>query len=142
MRVEGKDPLQQDNRNKKPISKAIEVAAKVFSSYREQLLATNHIDFDDILHLTKELLLQHDDVRQRLQQYWTHILIDEFQDTSRTQMDLVKLLTSSSLFIVGDADQSIYSWRGAHAASLSDIADEFQNHPGGVHTVYLMENYR
>jgi DNA helicase-2/ATP-dependent DNA helicase PcrA len=55
-------------------------------------------------------------------------------------MDLVKLLTSSSLFIVGDADQSIYSWRGAHAGSLMDFADEFGT--GNVETIYLMENYR
>jgi DNA helicase II / ATP-dependent DNA helicase PcrA len=71
-------------------------------------------------------------------------LVDEFQDTSQTQMDLIKLLTSSSLFVVGDADQSIYSWRGAHAGSLSDFASEFHAYSGeqGVSTVYLMENYR
>ena len=58
-------------------------------------------------------------------------------------MDLIKLLTSSSLFVVGDADQSIYSWRGAHAGSLSDFEHEFKEYNAdGVSTVYLMENYR
>ena len=58
-------------------------------------------------------------------------------------MDLVKLLTSDSLFVVGDADQSIYSWRGAHAGSLSDFATEFKSFStDGVQSVYLKENYR
>lgn len=69
--------------------------------------------------------------------------MDEYQDTSRTQMDLIKLLTSTSLFVVGDADQSIYSWRGAHAGSLSDFEQDFKQYcHEGVSTVYLMENYR
>jgi DNA helicase II / ATP-dependent DNA helicase PcrA len=92
--------------------------------------------------MTRELLMENDDVRERLQRRWTHILVDEYQDTSRIQMNLVKLLTSGSLFVVGDADQSIYSWRGAHAGSLSDFEVEFRQDFGDVSTVYLMENYR
>jgi DNA helicase-2/ATP-dependent DNA helicase PcrA len=58
-------------------------------------------------------------------------------------MDFIKLLTSSSLLVVGDADQSIYSWQGPHVGSLADFADEFKNYMGGVRTtVHLMENYR
>jgi DNA helicase-2/ATP-dependent DNA helicase PcrA len=83
------------------------------------------------------------ELKERLHKRWPHILVDEFQDTSRSQMDLVKLLTSSSLFVVGDADQSIYSWRGAHVGSLDDFATEFRRYAGdGVSTVYLKENYR
>lgn len=136
--AQGKDPF----RDKKPAMTSLKVAAKVFSRYRQELLAANCLDFDDLILLTRELLLEHDDVRENLHRRWTHVLVDEFQDTSRTQLDLVKLLTSTSLFVVGDADQSIYSWRGAHVGSLSDFEHEFRDCLGGVQTVYLMENYR
>jgi DNA helicase-2/ATP-dependent DNA helicase PcrA len=140
--AEGKNPFQANADSRKPLPKAVKVAHKVYPLYREKLLATNCIDFDDLIYMARELLFEHEEVRERLQRRWTHILVDEFQDTSRSQMDLIKLLTASSLFVVGDADQSIYSWRGAHVGSLSDFADEFQGYLGGVHTVYLMENYR
>jgi DNA helicase II / ATP-dependent DNA helicase PcrA len=67
---------------------------------------------------------------------------DEYQDTSRAQIDLVRLWTSSSLFVVGDGDQSIYSWRGADAYSLSTFEEEFKSFLGEVGTVLLKENYR
>jgi DNA helicase-2/ATP-dependent DNA helicase PcrA len=138
----GEDPFQA-RADRKPLPKALRVAVKVYPLYREKLLASNCIDFDDLIFMARELLLEHEEVKDRLQRRWTHILVDEFQDTSRSQMDLIKLLTSSSLFVVGDADQSIYSWRGAHVGSLSDFADEFEGYLGvGVHTSYLMENYR
>jgi DNA helicase-2/ATP-dependent DNA helicase PcrA len=138
----GDDPFQA-RADRKPLPKALKVAVKVYPLYREKLLATNCIDFDDLIYMAREVLMEHEEVKERLQRRWTHILVDEFQDTSRSQMDLIKLLTSSSLFVVGDADQSIYSWRGAHVGSLSDFADEFEGYLGvGVHTSYLMENYR
>lgn len=130
------------NGDKKPPSRAMEVASKVYYKYREKLLARNCLDFDDLIYFARELLMEYGDVQERLQRRWPHVLVDEFQDTSRTQLDLVKLLTSNSLFVVGDADQSIYSWRGAHVGSLSDFEDEFQHILGGVETIYLMENYR
>jgi DNA helicase-2/ATP-dependent DNA helicase PcrA len=140
--AEGDDPFQA-RADRKPLPKALKVAVKVYPLYREKLLATNRIDFDDLIYMAREVLMEHEEVKERLQRRWTHILVDEFQDTSRSQMDLIKLLTSSSLFVVGDADQSIYSWRGAHVGSLSDFADEFEGYLGvGVHTSYLMENYR
>jgi len=139
---QGIDPFTTKDK-RKPVSKAIKLAKGVYPIYREKLFSNNAVDFDDLIFLTRELLDVHKDVRQRLHKRWGHILVDEFQDTSRSQMDLVKLLTSSSLFVVGDADQSIYSWRGAHAGSMSDFADEFQSHgDNGVTSVYLKENYR
>lgn len=141
MFAEERDPLAADNSFKRS-SMAMRIAVQVFKLYREKLLTTNSIDFDDLIYMTRELLMEHPDVRERLRQRWGHILVDEFQDTSKAQLELVKLLTSSSLFIVGDADQSIYSWRGAHAGSLSDFENEFQDLDRGVQTVYLMENYR
>jgi len=136
--AQGKKPFESN----KPLSKAMLVALTTYSRYRERLLSANCLDFDDLIFLTREMLSTHDDVREMLQRRWPHVLVDEFQDTSRSQIDLVKLLTSSSLLVVGDADQSIYSWRGAHATSLSDLEKEFSDRLGGVKTVYLMENYR
>ena len=131
-------PPSQDSR---PISFTEQIVAKVYPLYRENLLSRNSLDFDDLIVLTRDLLLHHSDRRERFQQHWTHVLVDEFQDTSKAQVDLVKLWTSSSLLVVGDADQSIYSWRGAHVSSLADFADEFAQW-GKVETVFLMENYR
>jgi DNA helicase-2/ATP-dependent DNA helicase PcrA len=139
--VKGNDPFKSDDK-RKPIPKTIKVAGQIFGSYRQRLFSNNALDFDDLIFMARELLIENEDLRKNLHRRWPHVLVDEFQDTSRSQMDLIKLLTSSSLFVVGDADQSIYSWRGAHVGSLADFADEFENYMGGVHTVYLMENYR
>jgi superfamily I DNA/RNA helicase len=142
MLFHGENPFPDGNK-KKRISPAMAIATKVYYACREKLLSSNCIDFDDLIYLTRELLLVSEVTRDRLKRRWTHVLVDEFQDTSQTQMDLVKLLTSSSLFVVGDADQSIYSWRGANAGSLSDFENAYKGlHVEGVSTVYLMENYR
>jgi DNA helicase-2/ATP-dependent DNA helicase PcrA len=132
----GKNPFQP--KNGRPLSQLQQVTAKVYDSYRQKLISNNHVDFDDLIYFTRELLAEHDDVRDRMRRRWTHVLVDEFQDTSLTQLDVVKLLTTESLFVVGDADQSIYSWRGAHVGMMSDFCKEFPN----SNTVYLMENYR
>ena len=130
----------KERKSKKGLAESI--AAKIYGAYRQTLYSNNAVDFDDLIFLARELLLQHSDVRGHVQRRWSHVLVDEFQDTSRSQMDLVTLITSESLFVVGDADQSIYSWRGAHVTSMSDFADEFRDHPLGVKTVHLKENYR
>jgi DNA helicase-2/ATP-dependent DNA helicase PcrA len=141
-RSQGIDPYRTDDK-RKPVPKAVRFAQEIYGIYREKLCTNNAVDFDDLILMTRELLMKNRELRERLHKRWPHILVDEFQDTSRSQMDLVKLLTSSSLLIVGDADQSIYSWRGAHAGSISDFATEFQRYAGdGVSTVYLKENYR
>lgn len=140
--AQGQNPFSANN-NAKPPSFIFKLAMEFYYKYREALLSTNCLDFDDLIYMTRELLIEHPDIKVRLHQRWSHILVDEFQDTSRVQMDLVKLLTSGSLLVVGDADQSIYSWRGAHASSLMDFENELEGHPSGkMKTVYLMENYR
>ena len=124
------------------------IAEEVYPIYRKALLTQNSLDFDDLILLTRELLKIDPDVRERIQKRWSHVLVDEFQDTSEAQLDIVKLLTTSSLLIVGDGDQSIYSWRGAHAESMSDFVKAFDNDDNDkenrkeVDTVFLMENYR
>ncbi|KAI2488939.1 UvrD-like helicase C-terminal domain [Fragilaria crotonensis] len=119
-------------------SRLLSIATEIFPRYREQLLLGNALDFDDLISLTAELLNVNGTIRDSLRRRWPHVLVDEFQDTSEVQLDLVKMLTSKSLLVVGDADQSIYSWRGAHVESMSDFGRAFP----AVHTVYLMENYR
>jgi DNA helicase-2/ATP-dependent DNA helicase PcrA len=139
--AQNEDPFEDKNTRKPGMGRKQRLARKIYYPYREKLLANNAVDFDDLIFMTRELLMDNPDLRQRLHCRWPHVLVDEFQDTSRTQMDLVKLLTSSSLFVVGDADQSIYSWRGAHVRSLHDVKTEFESY-GEVSTVYLKENYR
>ena len=136
MYAQGENPFALDGKKQLPTLR--EIASKVYPRYVQKLLSTNCLDFDDLILMARELLDTQPEVRERLQRRWNHVLIDEFQDTSKTQMDLVKLLTSHSLFVVGDADQSIYSWRGAHVGSLQDLEEDF----GNVNTVFLMENYR
>ena len=117
---------------------AMRIADLIFPQYREHLYANNALDFDDLIFLTRELLETREEIRESMQRRWRHMLVDEFQDTSKLQLELVKLLSGKSLLVVGDADQSIYSWRGAHVESMVDFDTEFP----GTETVYLMENYR
>jgi len=142
MFAQNQDPFA-DNPNKKfgGVGPALRMARKVYYPYREKLIMNNALDFDDLILLARELLTEDQELRERLHKRWPHVLVDEYQDTSKIQMDLIKLLTSKSLFVVGDADQSIYSWRGAHVGSLQDVATEFESH-GTVLTVFLKENYR
>jgi DNA helicase-2/ATP-dependent DNA helicase PcrA len=135
----GQDPL---NSGRKVPSKTTRVGAKLYPLYRQKLLTRNALDFDDLILMARELLTVHMDIRDHLRRRWQHVLVDEFQDTSQSQLDLVKLLSSDSLLVVGDADQSIYSWRGAHAESMSDFLHQFDDRLDGVNTVHLMENYR
>ena len=134
-KLKADDPIEAKELQRNP---ALKIAADIFPDYRQHLFATNSLDFDDLIYVTKELLEVHEDVRAALQRRWTHVLVDEFQDTSQTQLDLVKFLTNDSLLVVGDADQSIYSWRGANVESMADFHGVFPQ----TKTVYLMENYR
>mmetsp|Transcript_5692 Transcript_5692/g.16027 ORF Transcript_5692/g.16027 Transcript_5692/m.16027 type:complete len:1150 (-) Transcript_5692:625-4074(-) len=134
--AQGKNPFEKISNKPLPLLK--QAASKVYDAYRETLISNNSVDFDDLILLAKEMLQEHKDVRERMQRQWMHILVDEFQDTSKSQLDVVKLLTTNSLFIVGDPDQSIYSWRGAHVGMMAEVCDHFPE----FNTVYLMENYR
>ena len=126
----------QQNAKKDTISKEVEdkmsrkvrkIAMGVRIPFQRAKYAQNSVDFDDLMLLTRELLLLHPEIREVLHRRWRHILVDEFQDTSHIQLDLVRLLTTNSLFAVGDGDQSIYSWRGASPESMSDFESAFHN---------------
>ena len=100
------------------------IAELVVPLYRKKSLSQNALNFDDLTLYARELLIFKEDVRTKLHQRWTYILADEFQDTSLAQLDLIKLLITQSLLIVGDGDQCIYSWKGAYAESTPDFVDD------------------
>lgn len=137
--VDGEHNMNKNKGGIKMTSKVRKIAEEVYPEYRKALLTQNSLDFDDLILMTRELLRTNPDIQMKMSKRWSHILVDEFQDTSEVQLDLVKLLSTTSLLIVGDGDQSIYSWRGAHAESMSDFVDKFER---DVDTLYLMENYR
>ena len=121
--------------------------AKVFEFYENTLNNNNAIDFDDMLLITVKLLEQNPDVRGKYYKKFQHILVDEYQDTNQAQYQLVKALYTNlkteipetrSLCVVGDVDQSIYSWRGADFRIILNYQNDFPN----AKVVKLEQNYR
>jgi len=112
----------------------------IYTRYAERLLAANAMDFDDLLFNVARLFTDHKDVLQRYQQRFHYLLVDEYQDTNHAQYLITKLLAEKhrNIMVVGDDDQSIYSWRGA---DLSNILDFERDYPE-AHTVKLEQNYR
>jgi DNA helicase-2/ATP-dependent DNA helicase PcrA len=132
--------------------------AEAYRRYRRALAANNALDFDDLLLLPVQLLRQNDEIRRYWHRRFRHVLVDEYQDTNRTQYDLIKLLVadgsdpsrfdnwqSRSVFVVGDADQSIYSFRAADFKILMGFQEDFGDGQSDAATrtmVKLEENYR
>jgi DNA helicase-2/ATP-dependent DNA helicase PcrA len=117
-----------------------ETAASVYDAYQRQLHEDDAVDFDDLLMRTVFLFEQHPGVLAKYQGRWQQILVDEYQDTNRAQYLLCNLLSAKhrNLAVVGDDDQSIYSWRGA---DLRNILDFERDHPDAK-VVKLEQNYR
>ncbi|WP_461564913.1 UvrD-helicase domain-containing protein [Synechococcus sp.] len=131
---------------------------ETYRRYRRALAANNALDFDDLLLLPVQLLQQNDQVRAYWHRRFRHLLVDEYQDTNRTQYDLLKLLVTDgvdpaqfdswenrSVFVVGDADQSIYSFRAADFTILMGFQGDFGDGAADHSTqtmVKLEENYR
>ncbi|MDQ2712444.1 MAG: UvrD-helicase domain-containing protein [Acidobacteriota bacterium] len=114
--------------------------AKIYESYEERLLQANALDFDDLL-LESVRLLRHDDaLRQMYNRRFEFVMIDEYQDTNRSQYELMRLLTEArhNVCVVGDEDQSIYGWRGA---DIRNILDFERDYPDAV-VIRLEQNYR
>lgn len=120
-----------------PISKT---AARVYVELQERLKQANAFDFDDLLVYTWLLLKNHEDVRRAYQQRFRYILVDEYQDTNHAQYAITKFLAEAhgNIMVVGDDDQSIYSWRGADIRNIL----EFEKDYARAHTVKLEKNYR
>lgn len=121
--------------------------ASVYEEYEKTLNANNAIDFDDMLMLTVKLLEQNEEVRQQYYDRFQHIMVDEYQDTNLAQYKLVNMLytnlkseipESRSLCVVGDVDQSIYSWRGADFTIIMNFQKDYKN----TKLIKLEQNYR
>jgi len=114
--------------------------ARCYEAYQRQLAAYNALDFDDLILLPCLLLMKDPLVREKWQQRIRYLLVDEYQDTNTSQYELVKLLVGdrARFTVVGDDDQSIYSWRGARPQNLVLLKQDFP----GLRVVKLEENYR
>ena len=117
-----------------------ERVAHVYEIYRQELRKANAIDFDDLLLEAVRLLKSSGEVRRRCNQRYEYILIDEYQDTNRPQYELMKLLGGEhhNVCVVGDEDQSIYSWRGADIRNILEFERDFPE----VKIIRLEQNYR
>ena len=117
-----------------------EEIAKVYNMYQDTLKSNNSIDFDDIIMLTVKLFLENPDRLLYYQQKFSYILVDEYQDTNKTQFLLISLLSSATgnICVVGDESQSIYGFRGADITNILNFEKEFPN----AKIVKLEENYR
>jgi DNA helicase-2/ATP-dependent DNA helicase PcrA len=117
-----------------------EKIAHIFEIYRKELFKANALDFDDLLLETVRLLKSSSEVRERYNRRYRYLMIDEYQDTNRPQYELMKLLAGSggNVCVVGDEDQSIYSWRGADIRNILEFEKDFPK----VQTIRLEQNYR
>lgn len=114
--------------------------AGVYALYQEKLRENNAVDFDDLLFLAVRLLQEKEDVREKYQSRFQYILVDEYQDTNHAQYALTKILAARwrNICVVGDADQSIYAWRGA---DIRNIIDFTRDYPDAA-SIKLEQNYR
>ncbi|QPJ61123.1 MAG: UvrD-helicase domain-containing protein [Candidatus Nitronauta litoralis] len=115
-------------------------AVQIYPRYQKALKEHNALDFDDLLVLTVRLLRQSDQIREYYNERFKYLLVDEFQDTNLTQYRLIQLLSQRyhNVCVVGDDDQSIYSWRGARIENILRFEREFE----GARVIKLEQNYR
>ncbi len=111
-----------------------------YAKYEEEKAKGYGLDFDDLLNVAIDVLKENEEVRSHWANKYDHILIDEFQDTNDVQFELLKLLMKpdTSVYVVGDPDQTIYSWRGANPKIILDYDQIFK----GAETIILNQNYR
>ena len=131
------DPQEFYLQSSDPISERV---AHIFEEYRKELRKANALDFDDLLLEAVRVLKVSQEVRERYNRRFRYLLIDEYQDTNRPQYELMKLLAGEekNVCVVGDEDQSIYSWRGADIRNILEFEKDFP----GAKTVRLEQNYR
>jgi DNA helicase-2/ATP-dependent DNA helicase PcrA len=117
-----------------------EKIAHIFEIYKKELFKANALDFDDLLLETVRLLKSSGETRERYNRRYKYILIDEYQDTNKPQYELMKLLAGpgGNVCVVGDEDQSIYSWRGADIKNILEFEKDFPE----TKTIRLEQNYR
>src|SRR2546426_2186405 len=117
-----------------------QTVAEVYDLYQKRLFASNAVDFDDMLFLTVDVLERFPEARQKWQEAFRYVLVDEYQDTNHAQYRLLQLLadTHRNLFVVGDPDQSVYSFRSADIRNVLEFEQDF----AGAVTYTLDQNYR
>ena len=131
------DPQEYFLASTNPLEERI---AHIFKIYRDELAKNNAMDFDDLLLETVRLLKTSAETRDKYQRRYKYLLIDEYQDTNRPQYELMRLLSGKhgNVCVVGDEDQSIYSWRGADIKNILDFEKDFDN----TRIIRLEQNYR
>ena len=131
------DPQEYYLQSADPMSEKV---AHIFEAYRKELRKNNALDFDDLLLEAVRLLKSSAEVRERYNRRYRYLLIDEYQDTNRPQYELMKLLAGEdkNVCVVGDEDQSIYSWRGADIRNILEFEKDFPN----AQVIRLEQNYR
>src|SRR5271168_4793736 len=131
------DPQEYFLASSNPMEEKI---AHIFEIYKKELFKANALDFDDLLLETVRLLKSSSEVRDKYNRRYRYLLIDEYQDTNRPQYELMKLLAGpeKNVCVVGDEDQSIYSWRGADIKNILEFEKDFP----GTTTIRLEQNYR
>jgi len=132
-----RDPIEVYQSSPDPKTERV---AHIYEIYRQELRKANALDFDDLLLEAVRLLREVSEVRERYQRRFEYILVDEYQDTNRPQYELMRLLagTRHNLCVVGDEDQSIYSWRGADIRNILEFEQDFPE----AKIVRLEQNYR
>ena len=121
-------------------TKEFDAYVELWKRYHAALERSQAVDFDDLLVLTARVLTENEDVRERYRRRYSHILVDEYQDTNRAQYVIVQALAGEGgdIFVVGDEDQAIYSWRGADIQNILDFEKDFPS----AHVYRLEQNYR
>lgn len=114
--------------------------ADIYSRYEQKLQLNNALDFDDLLMLSIKLLQENKEVREKYQDRFDYLLVDEYQDTNHAQYLLTKFLAAKhrNICVVGDADQSIYGWRGADIQNIMDFEKDYPD----AKVIKLEQNYR
>ena len=117
-----------------------EIVAKCYEAYQKELRKNQCMDFDDLIMLPTLLFKQNEEVRSKWQEKIRYLLVDEYQDTNTSQYELIKLLVGerACFTVVGDDDQSIYSWRGARPQNMVRLRDDFPR----LRVIKLEQNYR
>lgn len=117
-----------------------ETVQAVWKDYDAELRKEKNVDFDDLLTLPVKIMKEYPEVKEKLNKQWKYIHVDEYQDTNPIQYELCKLLAGEdkNIVVVGDADQTIYSWRGANISHILEFEHDFP----GTEVVLLEENYR
>ena len=111
---------------------------QLYEGYQEGLRLYNAVDFDDLIVLPIKIFKEHTEILKKYKERYKYLMVDEFQDTSHQQYEMMRLLSENNVAVVGDDDQSIYSWRGADYQNIINFEKDFPS----VQEIRLEQNYR